>query len=193
VRDEAARADREITNGYERQAVITAAAYLLEQAGLGAESDALLKANLAKSHSPYYLMSGLAGNAKRRGDNAEALRWYREAWEKSEGPATRLQWGAGYLNALVEMAPADEAAIEAATLQLWKEAATQPDAFEQRSGRSLQRVGKKLVAWSEGGAHAKSMTRLRGELDTLCASPGRSDADRAACKALLTPAPKAST
>jgi hypothetical protein len=137
-------------------------------------------------------MSGLAGNAKRRGDNAEALRWYREAWEKSEGPATRLQWGAGYLNALVEMAPADEAAIEATTLQLWKEAATQPDAFEQRSGRSLQRVGKKLVAWSQDGKHAKSMARLRGELGTLCASPGRSDADRASCKTLLTPAPKAS-
>jgi len=193
VREEAARADREITNGYERQAVVTAAAYLLEQAGLGAESDALLKANLAKSHSPYYLMSGLAGNAKRRGDNAEALHWYREAWEKSEGPATRLQWGAGYLAALVDLSPADEAAIEGTTLQLWKEAATQPDAFEQRSGRSLQRVGKKLVAWSEGGAHAKTMTRLRGELDTLCAGAGRSDADRAACKALLTPPAKAST
>ena len=38
VREQAARADREISNGYERQAVITAAAYLLERAGLGGES-----------------------------------------------------------------------------------------------------------------------------------------------------------
>ena len=98
VREQTARADREITDGYERQAVITAAAYLLEHAGLGAESDALLKANLAKSHSPYYLMSELASNAKKRGDKAEALRWYREAFEKSEGPATRLQWGASYVS-----------------------------------------------------------------------------------------------
>jgi thioredoxin-related protein len=192
VREEAARADREITNGYERQAVITSAAWLLDQAGLGGESDALLKANLARSHSPYYLMSGLAGNAKRRGDNAEALRWYREAFEKSEGPATRLQWGASYLGALVDLAPADEAAIEATTLQLLREAASQPDAFEMRSGRSLQRVGKKLVAWNQGGAHAASMNRLRGELDTVCAAPSRSDADRAACKSLLAPAAKAS-
>ena len=191
VREEVARADREITDGYERQAVITSAAHLLEQAGLGAESDALLKANLAKSHSPYYLMSGLASNAKRRGDKAEALHWYREAYEKSEGPATRLQWGASYLNALVELSPADEAAIEATTLQLWREAAALPDAFEQRSGRSLQRVGTKLQTWGQGGAHAASMKRLRGELDTLCASPDRSDADRAACKSLLTPAAKA--
>src|SRR5664279_4672775 len=133
VREQTARADREITDGYERQAVITAAAYLLERSGLSSESDTLLNANLAKSHSPYYLMSELASNAKKRGDKAEALHWYREAFEKSEGPATRLQWGSSYVNALVELSPADEAAIETATLQVWHEAAAQPDAFEQRT------------------------------------------------------------
>ena len=65
------------------------------------------------------------------------------------------------------------------------------DSRSQRSGRSLQRVGKKLQGWGQGGAHAASMTRLRSELDTLCAAPGRSEADRAACKSLLTPAAKA--
>ena len=192
VREQAARADREITDGYERQAVITAAAYLLERSGLSNESDTLIKANLAKSHSPYYLMSELASNAKKRGDKAEALRWYREAFEKSEGPATRLQWGASYVNALVELSPADEAAIEAMTLQLWREAATLSDAFDQRSGRSLQKVGTKLQAWSKGGAHGATMGRLRGELMTLCAKDGRPEAERAACGALLTAAPKAS-
>ena len=118
VRDHVARADREITDGYERQAVITACAYALSQAGLGAESDALLKANLAKSHSPYYLMSSLAGNAKARGDKAGALRWYEEAFNKSEGPATRLQWGASYVSALVELAPQDAPRIERAASQL---------------------------------------------------------------------------
>ena len=192
VREQTARADREISDGYERQAVITAAAYLLEHSGLSSESDTLLKANLAKSHSPYYLMSELASNAKRRGDKAEALRWYREAFEKSEGPATRLQWGSSYLNALVDLTPADEAAIEAASLQIWREAATQPDAFEQRSGRSLQRAGTRLLAWSKGGAHAATMARLRGELETLCRRDGRPDAERAICGKLLTPAPKTS-
>jgi hypothetical protein len=37
--------------------------------GLWKESDELLQANLAKSHSPYYLMSQLADNARKRGDN----------------------------------------------------------------------------------------------------------------------------
>ena len=192
VREQTARADREISDGYERQAVITAAAYLLERAGLGEESDALLKANLAKSHSPYYLMSELASNASKRGDKAEALRWYREAFEKSEGPATRLQWGASYVGALVDLSPGDEAAIEGATAQIWSEAADQPDAFYERSARSLQKIGAKLQAWNKGGAHRAAMARLQGQLDTLCAAPTHSASERSTCQALLKTSAKTS-
>jgi thioredoxin-related protein len=190
---EAARADREISNGYERQAVVTAAAYLLERVGLGRESDALLEANLAKSHSPYYLMSGLAGNARKRGDKAAAVDWYRKAFEASEGPATRLQWGASYVSALVELAPGDESAIESATLQVWKEAALQPDAFQQRSERSLQRIGTKLQAWNRDGGHAGSIARLQDGLKTLCASGPRAEAERLSCVGLLEPPTKGRT
>ena len=144
AREHAARVDREITDGYERQAVIPSAAYLLTDVGLGQESDTMLKASLAKSHSPYYLMLALAGNAKKRGDKTEALHWYEESFDKSEGPATRLQWGAGYLSALVELAPQDEARIEKAAQQLLGEAATQPDAFYGRSVRC--RSGTRTVA-----------------------------------------------
>jgi hypothetical protein len=52
-------------------------------------------------------------------------------------------------------------------------------------------VGNKLQAWSKGGAHAATMTRLRGELDTLCTTKVSAEADRATCKALLTSATKA--
>ena len=190
VREHVARADREITNGYERQAVITAAAYLLELAGLGAESDTLLKANLAKSHSPYYLMSELAGNAKHRGNTTEALHWYEQAFNTSEGPATRLQWGASYINAMVELAPQDEARIERAVRQLLTEAATLPDAFYERSGRSLQRVGTQLQAWNKGGAHVASMRRLQGQLDGVCGALEAVDPKCANCEGLLKPASK---
>jgi thioredoxin-related protein len=190
IREQTARADREITDGYERQAVITAAAYLLEKAGLGAESDTLLKANLAKSHSPYYLMSELASNAKARGDKAEALNWYEQAFDKSEGPATRLQWGSSYINALVDLGPQEEARIEKAASQLFAEAAKQPDAFYERSGRSLQRVGSKLQAWNKGGAHAAAIKRLQAQLDGVCSALDANDPKRANCAALLKPAAK---
>ena len=187
VREQVARVDRETTDGYERQAVITTAADLLEEAGVPDESDALLKANLTKSHSPYYLMLGLAGNAKKRGDKAEALRWYEEAFNKSEGPATRLQWGSTYVNALVDLAPQDEARIERAVQQLFTEAAAQPNAFYERSARSLKRVGDKLVAWQKAPAHRDVVKRLQAQLDGVCRALPETDGQRSTCDGLLKP------
>ena len=133
---------------------ITAAAYLLERAGLGAESDALLKANLAKSHSPYYLMSELASNAKKRGDKAEALRWYREAFEKSEGPGDAAAMG----RELRRRAGRPRAAptrrrSRRRRAQLWSEAAAQPDAFYERSA-PLAAAGRRQAAGVEQGRRA---------------------------------------
>lgn len=188
VREHAARVDREITDGYERQAVITAAAYTLAEAGLLDDSDALLRSNLAKSHSPYYLMSELSANAKKRGDKAEALRWAREAFERSEGPATRLQWGSSYVNALVDLSPQDEQRIESTAGKLLDEAAAQPNAFYERSARSMQRVGNKLAEWNKAHAHAASIKRLQGKLDGVCAKLPADDSQRAVCDGLLKPA-----
>ncbi|MES2957204.1 MAG: thioredoxin family protein [Pseudomonadota bacterium] len=185
VRALSARMDGETSDGYERQAVITAVAYLQGQAGLWAESDALLKANLAKSHSPYYLMSQLGGNARKLGKNDEALRWYRQAYDKSQGPATRLQWGASYLNALVDLAPGDAARIEKTAASLFAQAALDKGAFHERSARSLQRVGKKLGSWNADGKHAASVKRLQAQLDGVCAKVDAADGQRATCVALL--------
>lgn len=190
VRDFVARADREITDGYERQAVITYAAGALGLAGQWAESEALLKANLARSHSPYYLMSQLGSNARKLGRKDEALQWYGQAFEKSEGPATRLQWGAGYLSALVDLAPQDVQRIEKTAAQLWAEAAKDKGAFEGRSVRSLQRVGTKLVSWNADGKRAASLKRLQAQLNGVCAKVDAAEGQRAACQGLLKPAAK---
>lgn len=185
VRDEAAKADREITDGYERQAVITSAAYLLGQAGLWKESDALLKSNLAKSHSPYYLMSQLGGNAKKQGRKDEALNWYAQAYAKSEGPATRLQWGASYFTALVEMAPQDSATIEKTAAALITEAANQQGAFYERSARSLQRVGSKLAEWNGKGQHQAVVNRLRAQLAPVCGKLPAEGGQKATCEGVI--------
>lgn len=189
VRDTAARFDREITDSYERQAVITAAAYALGHAGLWTESEALLKSNLARSHSAYYLMSQLGSNARKLGRKDEALRWYAEAFEKSQGPATRLQWGAGYLGALIELAPQDAARIEQVAAQLLREAAADSAAFEGRSARALHRAGARLTSWNGDGKQAAALRRLQAQLDAVCAKVEA--ADKAACEKTLKPAPAA--
>ena len=185
VREMSARMDREISDGYERMAVITALAYLQGQAGLWADSDGLLKANLAKTHSPYYLMSQLGSNARKLGKKEEALAWYRQAYDKSEGPATRLQWGASYIAALVDLAPADAPRIEKAVSQLFTEAARDKGAFHDRSARSLQRVGKKIGSWNADGKHAATVKRLQAQLNGVCAKVEAADGQRATCAAVL--------
>ncbi|CAN5185249.1 thioredoxin family protein [soil metagenome] len=185
VRAHAARADREISDGYERQAVITNAAHLLGDAGLWKDSDALLKASLTRSHSPYYLMSQLGSNARKQGHNAEALRWYEEAFKTSEGPATRLQWGANYLTNLVELAPTEMARIEQTASQLFTESSRDKGAFYERSARSLQKVGSSLVSWNTDGQRAAVVTRLKAQLDGVCAKVEAADKQRATCEGLL--------
>ena len=44
----------------------------------------LLKAELKRSHSPYYFMLSLASNAKKRGDKAAALDWYKQAYDAAQ-------------------------------------------------------------------------------------------------------------
>jgi thiol-disulfide isomerase/thioredoxin len=185
VREQAARDDREISNGYERQAVITTVAYLQGRAGLWKDSDALLQANLAKSHSPYYLMADLGENAKLQGRKAEAITWYAKAYAQSEGPSTRLQWGANYLAALVELAPQNETPIEQAASQMLKDAAGQQAAFFDRSHRSLQKLGTKLAEWNGQGQHQAVIERLRVQLAPVCAKLPAGDAQRSSCVGLI--------
>ncbi len=185
VKAAAHQADVEITDGYERQAVVTEAGSLLAEAGLWKESDALLESSLAKSHSPYYLMSELGRNAREEGRPADALKWHQQAFEKSEGPATRLQWGATYLGALVDLAPQDGARIEKVAGTLITEAGSQSNAFYERSGRSLKKVSDKLVKWNAGGKHDDTMKRLQAQLDGVCAKLPAGDTQKATCTSLL--------
>jgi len=181
AREQTSRAHREITDGYERQAVVTEAAFVLTRAGLWKESNELLQAALARSHSPYYLMSQLGSNARKLGKTPEALRWYEEAFNKSEGPATRLQWGASYLAALVELAPDDAPRIERAAAQLFTEAGKDPGAFYERSERSLKKVATALKLWNQPA----SLARLKTQLGGVCHGLGGDAKARAACEGLL--------
>jgi thioredoxin-related protein len=190
VKDWSQRLDREVSDGYERQAIITAVAHYQGQAGLWADSDALLKSNLAKSHSPYYLMSQLGGNAKKLGKKDEALNWYQQAYDKSVGPATRLQWGASYLTNLVELTPQDAPRIEKAVQAVLTDAAKDKNAFYDRSARSMQRIGKKLAEWNGKGEHAARVKRLQAQWQQVCGRVGaeQKEACRGAAASMVSAA-----
>jgi len=190
VREQAARSNKETADPYAREVVINEAADALAEAGLFAESDALLEAELARSQTPYYHMLGLAANAKKRGDKATAVSWTEKAYGAASGPATRLQWGAGYVNTLIDLTPEDVPRIEHAALQVIGELEPVPDTFYDRNRRSLERMAKKLLAWNKANSHAESIRRIRAQLAGVCAKLPAGDPARTACDGVWNP-PKA--
>jgi len=187
ARAAAIAAERETTDAHERQAIVPNAAHLLADAGLLDESDAMLKAELPKAISPYYHMLVLSSNAKKRGDKAAALDWAERAWKESKGPATRMQWGSGYISKLLEMSPQDSARIEKAATGLLSEVSPTPETFYERNRRVLQRLGKQLLAWNDKGEHQATITKLSRQLDQVCNKLPREDEARKACSAVFKP------
>jgi thioredoxin-related protein len=187
VREEVARADRDTNDPYARQAVIDAAADALVKAGLLDEAEVLLKAELTRSHSPYYFMVDLAEVAKKRGDKAGALEWYARSYAAAQGPATRLQWGARYVNARIELAPQDVAGIEQAASSVIGELEPVADTFYGRNLRVLERMGKKLADWGEDPSERAALARVRAQMAGVCAKLPAADPVRAPCGAVLRP------
>ena len=95
-----------------------------------------------------------------------------------------------YLGALVALTPADEAAIDAAAARLLDAAATQGDAFYERSARSLRRVSTRLRDWNRGGAHAAVLRRFDARLASMCGRLDAADPQRTTCESLLRPEPR---
>lgn len=161
VRARVAQTLAEADNSYERHTLLNTAVSALNDAGLSAQAEQLLLAELPRSHSPYYFMLSLAASARRRGDTAAVLDWYGRAWQAAQGPATRLQWGVTYLNSLIELAPQDGARIDAAAQGLLADiAAAGADAHQQRNLAQLQKLLPKLATAPAGAPLAALMAAL---------------------------------
>lgn len=182
VKKRVAQADTATTNGYERQSVINTAAHTLADAGLLDDSDKLLQAELKRSHSPYYFMLALAANAKQRGDKVAALNWYEQAYDRSEGPATRLQWGVTYVNGIIELAPQDNARLEKATQSILGELSEMQNVFYERNRRSLEKLATRLNSWNKDGQHQASLRKTQAQLQSLCGKLPAKDPQKPVCE-----------
>jgi len=185
IRSEVARADRETTDPFERQAVVSSAAQLLALASLESDSDRLLQAELPRSPAPYYLMLELAANARKRGDDAAAIDWYRQAYAGAQGPATRLQWGARYVSALTELAPAREDLVSQAVAAFFDQLEPAAATFDGRNRRALEKLSAALLAWNAGHAHDEALNGARAKIESVCRRLPADLPQRANCIALL--------
>ncbi|HUR90095.1 MAG TPA: thioredoxin family protein [Ramlibacter sp.] len=186
ARGELMRVVAQSTDRYERQAVVPSAAHVLASVGLVKESDEMLKAELPRAVAPYYHMLVLASNAKERGDKAEALHWYEQAWRKSEGPATRIQWGSGYVRQLVELAPQDSNRISLAAAAVMTGLEPRGETFFERNQRSLQKMAAQLQKWQGADpARVKVVAKLKDQLSRTCGKLPAKDAGRANCESVF--------
>jgi thiol-disulfide isomerase/thioredoxin len=141
VRERVEQTLAESTDPYERHTLVNTAVSALNDAGLAAQAEQVLLAELPRSHSPYYFMLSLASGAKRRGDTAGVLEWYGKAAQAAVGPATRLQWSVTYLLSLLDLAPQDSVRIAQAKLALEADiAAAGADAHHQRNLSQLKKI-----------------------------------------------------
>jgi thioredoxin-related protein len=188
VRKQVVDTDRATTDVYERQSVVNAAAGVLADAGLLDESDAMLKAELTRSHSPYYFMLHLATNAKKRGDKKAAIDWYAQAYQSAKGPATRLQWGVSYLNGLLDLTPENEKRIEQVAKSVFGELSGVRNIFYERNRASLEKLGRRLAQWNAMGDHDAAIKRMSDQLSGVCAKLPTDDPQRATCKEVIASA-----
>jgi thiol-disulfide isomerase/thioredoxin len=188
ARSSVARVDAAAADSYARQAAINAAANLYWEAGLDAEANTLLTAELEKSKSPYYFMLDLAELAEKAGRKQEAVQWLARAYDGAKGPATRFQWGYNYLVGMLEMTPEDVKGIESAGLAVIGELDGAPDAFYQRTRMRLEQLDTKLLEWGKSGEEARVIETLRTRTGEICRKLPQQDAGRESCEQFLRPA-----
>lgn len=179
-------ADESTPSVYERQPIINALGNVLDAAGMDDAAQPLLLAELGKSKQPYYYMVSLAEIEQRAGNKDVAISWLKKAYDASQGPATRFQWGANYLKGLLEMAPAETQLIQETTVRLISEL-QEGGGFFQRPKAQLQRLEGQLQEWGEAHEDEEVLSTIRKSVLAVCLADTQEES-RKACEAFLEPA-----
>lgn len=189
IRADGRKASDKTRNAYARQSVVSMISYLYRSAKLTEDARQLLLAELDRSASPYYFMSSLASLAEQDDKIAESLEWRRQAYQTSQGKATRFQWGANYVSALVRLRPENDGKILAAAMDVLDDLAAAGEPFAGRNLRGLKRLNGTLRAWDEEQAgNAGGSGRLdefAARLDALCSDQPSGSQGQMNCTTLL--------
>jgi thioredoxin-related protein len=168
LRADIQKADADTSDSYARQSVVSQMDDVLQSAKLYDDARALLLAELDKSASPYYFMSGLAHLEEKVGAIPEALDWRRMAYENAVGEATRFQWGASYVRAIIRMTPENHELVMSEAMKLFDELDGDQTPFTGRNFRVLRSVNEQLSEWQlEQGDEALAES-FESRISALC-------------------------
>ena len=133
--------------------------------------------------APYYYMSSLGDYCEAMGRPDEALQWHARAYEQSRGAATRFQWGANYLQALLRLDPGNVKRVQEAGLAVLGELDA-PDAIYRRSRIRLAKLDASLREWvKQDASRAATARALRERVTQTCGRLAPADPASATCRA----------
>ncbi|SPE25670.1 putative disulfide-isomerase [Burkholderiales bacterium] len=169
---------------YARASLVNSALNALETLGDMDRATAILSAEIRTAAYPYYYMSDLAALEEKRGHPDVAIQWLARSFHEAQGPATRFQWGVGYVCGLVRMQPQDDVAIRDATVAVLAELDAAGD-LHGRTRRSLGRLEASLRQWNRDAAHAAAIGAARERMQSICGKIPADDSARPACEDFL--------
>ena len=174
-------ADQATENSSARQSVVSQINYVLQTAHLVSEAKQLLLSELDRSKSPYYFMSSLAALAEKQDKIEESITWYKKAYDNSVGAATRFQWGANYIAALIRLQPEREEHILVTSSALLEEIEGSSEVFAGRNFRVLKRLDQNLDEWGAEKS-APTLAKFRDIIGDRCQQQlaGSSEAENCA-------------
>lgn len=168
--------------------VVNAALYVLTTIGRNDRAYEVAEQAMHASKTPYYYMADLADLDEKAGRIDAALGWLERAYDESQGPATRFEWGTAYVRGLIRMRPEDEAAVRDAAIEVLGELEG-PDRIHTRARTRLERLDASLREWGKDGEHADALAAIRERMDRICAAVPAGDAEAGrSCRGFLAPA-----
>lgn len=170
------QANRQATHPFDRHAVISGAAYLLRKVGDFDGAQELLKAEAARSDTPWYYYSSLAALEQERQRPKEAQNWGALARQSAEGRASKIQWITSDIALNAKPAQAQEKAYLLSLAQEYYALATElSDGFVGRNRTRAKKVAETLGKFHEDPEFARVFQKfeprcgqLRGENAKFC-------------------------
>ncbi len=169
---------------YARASLVNSALNVLDVLDDAQRAHDILAGEIRTSAYAYYYMADLGELEERRGHTDLAIEWLARSYQAAQGPATRFQWGVGYVSGLVRMRPQDDTAIRDATLAILSDLDAAGD-LHGRTLRSLRRLEVRLRDWGKDASHAAAIGAMRRRMHAICDRIPAADSAQPACAQFL--------
>ena len=176
-------------NIYVRSGLVNAALNILEDLGDYPAAYQVAHAEIGRASAPYYYKADLAEIAEKLGHRDEALALLGQAYQESQGAATRFQWGQAYVSGLLRLASKDAPRIESAGAQVLSEL-DGTDRIYLRARVELGKLDGELRAWNSAAkdTHRDVLQALHARMQQICVKIPDGEPARTSCDAFLQPA-----